>query len=845
VADTPAPAEPFDIDPPACFYLGREYDLKSKQVQAEKYVMVDAREFCTHGVIVGMTGSGKTGLAISLLEEVAIDGYPAIIIDPKGDLTNLLLQFPNLPPAEFAKWLNAEDAQAKGLTVEQYAQQLADRWKQGLEETGQTVDRIDRLKKAGNFRIYTPGSEMGLPLSILGSFAAPKGDLADEFLTKKIEATATALLGLTGISSDPMQSREHILVSQLLFRAWKEKKDLDLPQLIRQIEKPPFQTVGTYSLETFFPAKERVKFASSLNNVLAAPGFATWTSGESLDLAGMLFRAGKPQHLIFYVAHLDDTQRMFFITLLLEEVLSWTRRQSGTSNLRAMVYFDEVFGYLPPHPHNPPSKQPLLTLLKQGRAFGVGVVLATQNPVDLDYKALSNAGTWFIGKLTTERDKARLLEGLESVSREQGTLTDRGYLEKVIASLSNRIFLMHSIHRNEPTLFQSRWALSFLRGPMTREQVALLMKPYKKTTEEPVAVMAIPICAKCFKELPPDTADVCPHCAGYPWTRPLVRDADRAFRESLQKVAPVPATLPEQKDPPLVAIPITPATPATPGDTSAQQPVLPPDVTQFYLPINVSKPAGGTLEYRAWVLGFAEVVFVVDKRAGKEHREVIRLLAPPAAPGHPIQWGEATAISDKLAGKPDASGVWGPAPEAMDTGRKLKGLEKTFAEHLYSTRKLDLLENRTLGLISEVGESADAFRQRCRTEAENEARAALEMERAKFKPRFEALDMTLPDEMPKKSVSLWQWLTGSGGTSGSTVQMSDNPKERKLLADYEAKKAEIQKKWQRAGEEVVPLQVKPRKTDVRVTHFGLVWMPYWRSQRGGKTELTPAYSANG
>ncbi len=826
MSDTSAPAETFDIDPPACFYLGREYDLATKQVQPEKYVMVEARDFCTHGVIVGMTGSGKTGLAISLLEEVAIDGYPSIIIDPKGDLTNLLLQFPELPASEFAKWVNAEDAQAKGLSVEEYAKQMAERWQQGLKDTGQEVDRVKRLKEAGSFRIYTPGSEMGLPLSILGSFAAPKPKLADEFLTQKVEATATALLGLTGISTDPMQSREHILVSRLLFESWQKGQDLDLGKLIRQIEKPPFQTVGTYSLETFFPAKERVKFASVLNNVLAAPGFQTWTRGEALDLAGMLYRAGKPQQLIFYVAHLDDTQRMFFITLLLEEVLSWTRRQSGTSNLRALVYFDEVFGYLPPHPHNPPSKQPLLTLLKQARAFGVGVVLATQNPVDLDYKALSNAGTWFVGKLQTERDKARLLEGLESVGREQGTLTDRAYLEKVIASLGSRVFLMHSIHRSKPTLMQSRWALSFLRGPMTREQVSQLMQPFKTPIDEPTPVMAIPICQRCHQELPPDTSDTCPHCAGYPWARPQVRDVDRAFRESLQpQAAPPVATL---------------AAPLPAADTTTHPPVLPPDVTQFILPITTARPAGSGLEYRAQVLGFAEVVYVIDKRAGREHRETVRLLAPPALPGHPILWNEGQVVSEKFAGRPQADASWGPAPEALDTGRKLKSLEKAFGEYLHSTRKLDLYENRLLDLISTVSESEDAFRQRCRAAAEAEARAALELERAKFKPKFEALDMKLPDEMPKKSTSIWSWF-GLGGNTSSAIQSADDPKQRKLLADYEAKKAEIHTKWQRAAEEVGSMQVKPRKTDLRVTHFGLVWLPYWRTQRGGQVELTSAY----
>src|SRR4051812_25897574 len=461
-----------------------------------------------------MTGSGKTGLSIALLEEAAIDAIPAILIDPKGDLTNLLLQFPDLDPTQFERWLNPEDARQKDLSTRQYAEQLAARWRQGLAETGQTPARIGYLRDAADYRIYTPGSEAGLPLSLLGSFAAPREQLPHEALTQKIDATATALLGLTGIAADPVQSREHILIAQLLLHAWTNGRDLDLGDLIRDIQDPPVRTVGVYNLETFFPAKDRLKLASTLNNVLAAPGFATWTAGEPLDLSAMLYRAGRPQHLIFYVAHLDDSQRMFFITLLLAEVLSWTRKQPGTTNLRALLYFDEVFGYIPPHPANPPSKAPLLTLLKQARAFGVGVLLATQNPVDLDYKALSNAGTWFVGKLQTERDKARLLDGLESVAAEYGTLTDRGYLEKVIASLGNRVFLLHNINQGQPRLFQTRWALSFLRGPMTREEVRRVMEPIKRA---PQVAVAAKLCNHCGAEVPPGVGNRCPECGKNPW----------------------------------------------------------------------------------------------------------------------------------------------------------------------------------------------------------------------------------------------------------------------------------------------------------------------------------------
>jgi predicted RNA-binding Zn-ribbon protein involved in translation (DUF1610 family) len=800
-AATPAA---FDIEQPACFYLGREYDLNTKTVLPDKYVMYNARDLTTHGVVVGMTGSGKTGLCISLLEEAAIDGIPCVILDPKGDLTNLLLQFPDLSAGKFADWVNQEDALQKGLTVPAYAEQVASRWRQGLTETAQTPERISRLKASSEWRIYTPGSEAGLPLSILGTFAAPKADMPREVLTQKIDATATALLGLTGIAADPVQSREHILIAQLLLHFWSTGKDLDLPGLILHIQNPPIRTVGAYNLETFFPAKERLKFASSLNNVLAAPSFLTWTTGEPLDLASMLYKAGKPQQLIFYIAHLDDTQRMFFTTLLLEEMLSWTRRQSGTSNLRALLYFDEVFGYLPPHPANPPSKGPLLTLLKQARAFGVGVLLATQNPVDLDYKALSNAGTWFIGKLQTERDKMRLLEGLETVAAEHGTLTDRSYLETVISSLGNRIFLLHDIHRPAPVLFQSRWALSFLRGPMTKDQVSRLMEPVKKASAAP---MAIPLCTHCHQELTPEVGDRCPHCGQPPWANAQFRKQDKEYREQLRRAAPADSSF------------------------SSRPPVLPPDVKQFYLAPSV--PAA-SIVYQPCVLGIGEIAFAVDKRKGKEHTEAIRLLARPAAAGHPIDWDRAETLNGRLATAPLPGAQWDSVPDSLDTGRKLKALEKAFAEYLYSTRKLSLIENRTLGLVSDPGETLDSFRDRCRRAAATEAAQALAMEKAKFTPRFQALGMTIPEDprgTDESGSSILGWLFSAMLPSSKDKRPPSSrqeEKERKLKADYQAKQAEIHEKWKRVGEEYTAIQVKPRKADVRVTHFGLAWAPKTR-----------------
>jgi hypothetical protein len=791
----------FDIEQPASFYLGREYDLDRRAVHADKYVLYDARDLTTHGVVVGMTGSGKTGLCISVLEEAAIDGIPTVIVDPKGDLTNLLLQFPDLDPKRFEPWVNEEDARQKKLSKADYAKQLAEHARQGLLETGQSPERIARLAASAEWRIYTPGSESGLPLSILGAFAAPKDKMPREALTQKIDATATALLGLTGIAADPVQSREHILIAQLLLHAWTNGRDLDLAGLIMQLQNPPLRTVGAYNLEAFFPAKDRLKFASTLNNVLAAPSFSTWTTGEPLDLGAMLYRGGKPQQLIFYIAHLDDTQRMFFTTLLLEEVLNWTRRQSGTTNLRALLYFDEVCGYLPPHPANPPSKAPLLTLLKQARAFGVGVLLATQNPVDLDYKALSNAGTWFVGKLQTERDKARLLDGLESVAAETGTLTDRRYLETIISSLSQRVFLLHDIHRPGPVLFQSRWALSFLRGPMTREQVARLMEPLKQQA----APLAIPLCTKCHAELGPDVTDRCPVCGQPPWAADQARLQDKAFRETLTKAA-LAAT--------------------KPADTSSVEhlpPVLPQDLTQFYLAPTTPLPQNAAVEYQPLVLGCAEITFVVNKRQGVEHVQTVALLAAPVSSGSPVAWEKAQPLLAPFAASPLPAARWASVPPTLDTARKLKALEKAFADYLYGSQRLSLYENRTLGMTSAAGETLAAFQERCRSAAKVEMQKALEMEKVKFAPKFEALDMNIDDEGKSLGGAVLGWMFGSKYASPR-----QEDKQRRLRGDYQAKRAEMEEKWKRAGEEATPIQVKPRKSDVRVTRFGLAWAPVQR-----------------
>ena len=438
-----------DFEKLGVFYLGRPYDLNHKQ-PGEGLVLYDSKDLVTHAVCVGMTGSGKTGLCLALLEEAAIDGIPAIAIDPKGDLTNLLLTFPDLKPEDFLPWVNEEDASKKNLSLDQYAAQQAETWKKGLAEWGQDGARIKKLREAADFSIYTPGSNAGISVSILKSFAAPPQIIRDddELMRERVNTTATSLLGLLSIDADPIKSREHILISTILHKAWTEGKDLDIGALIQQIQSPPVTRVGVMDLESFFPAKERFELAMTLNNLLAAPGFGAWMEGEPLDIQQILYTpGGKPRVAIFSIAHLNDSERMFFVSLLLNQTLGWMRTQSGTTSLRAIVYMDEIFGYFPPVA-NPPSKQPLLTLLKQGRAFGLGVVLVTQNPVDLDYKGLSNAGTWFIGRLQTERDKAKVLEGLEGVAAGTGKGFDRQRMEEILAGLGNRVFLLNNVHED-------------------------------------------------------------------------------------------------------------------------------------------------------------------------------------------------------------------------------------------------------------------------------------------------------------------------------------------------------------------------------------------------------------
>ena len=467
-----------DFEKLGAFYLGKRHDTAEDNT-TDDLVLYDAKDLTTHAVIIGMTGSGKTGLGVGILEEAAMDNIPVIAIDPKGDLGNLMLTFPDFAPADFLPWINTRAASDKGQTPDEYAAGQAALWKKGLAGWGQDGARIAKFREKTDISIYTPGSNAGQPISVLQSFSAPPAALLEDgdLYRERVQATATGILSLLGIDADPITSREHILISQILDHAWQDSRSLDIASLIAAIQSPPIEKIGVMDIESFYPSKDRFGLAMRLNNLLAAPGFSVWMEGEALDTSKLLYtESGKPRISIMSIAHLDDNERMFFVAMLLNDLIGWMRAQQGTSSLRAILYMDEIFGYMPPVA-NPPTKRLLLTMLKQARAYGLGLVLATQNPVDLDYKGLSNTGTWFIGRLQTERDKARVMEGLEGAS--EGGKFDRQKMERTLAGLGKRRFLLHNVHEDEAVVFNTRWVMSYLAGPMTRDQIKALMSDRK------------------------------------------------------------------------------------------------------------------------------------------------------------------------------------------------------------------------------------------------------------------------------------------------------------------------------------------------------------------------------
>jgi hypothetical protein len=666
-----------DYEKLGVFYLGREFDPAANTL-TDDLVLYDSKDLTTHAVCVGMTGSGKTGLCLSLLEEAAIDGVPAICIDPKGDLGNLMLTFPNLAPGDFEPWVDAGDAARKGVSVAQFAAKTAETWKNGLAEWDQKPERIGRLRAAADVAIYTPGAETGLPLSVLRSFSPTVGseggqsplgtvpELQSGALRDRVGAVVSGLLSLLGIEADPIGSREHILLANILEGAWRAGLSLDMTGLIQAVQKPAFDKLGAFDLETFFPAKDRLKLAMSINSLIASPGFATWMQGEPLDAQRLLFTPeGKPRISIISIAHLNDAERMFIVTLVLNEVIAWMRNQSGTGSLRAILYMDEIFGFFPPTA-NPPSKQPMLTLLKQARAVGLGVVLATQNPVDLDYKGLANCGTWFIGRLQTERDKLRVIEGLKSALPGAEGGAD---LEALMGSLTQRVFLMRNVHEDAPVLMKTRWALSYLRGPLTGPEISRVMSSRKSAGTAAAAA-----------------ANNSPASAAPPATRPAVGAG----------------------------------------------------ISEYFL--SPTKGAGSVL-YKPMIAGFAKLHFV-DSKLALDDWQTAGWLAPFDDGAGNASWEDASQdlkLKSRLAAAPAEGAEYGelpgPALRAASYSTWAKGLES----HLYEKARAHLLWSEAFKTASRAGETEGDFRARLTLAAREKRDAAVTELRKRWQAKLQQL----------------------------------------------------------------------------------------------------------
>ncbi len=824
------------IEKLGAFYIGRRYDLENSKCTDET-VMYDARDLTTHAVCLGMTGSGKTGLCIDILEEAALDSVPAIIIDPKGDITNLMLTFPELLPSDFRPWVNIDDARRKGLTVDEYSETVSKTWRSGLAQWNQSPDRIKALKSSAEFTVFTPGSDAGVGISILSALTPPNTswETDAELIREQIQGVVNALLSLVEIDADPLSSREYILLSSIIEHYWRKQESLDLPLLITSIQSPPVEKLGVFDVEAFFPSKERFKFAIAMNSIIASPDFQSWLGGEPLDINSLLYTPqGKPRHSIIYLAHLSDSQRMFFVTLLLERMVSWMRTQSGTTSLRALLYFDEVFGFLPPVAE-PPSKKPLLRLLKQARAFGLGLVLTTQNPMDIDYKAMSNAGTWFIGRLQTDRDKQRLLDGLESISAQSGSGFNRGEIDRIISSLDSRVFLLHNVHEDETEVFQTRWAMSYLRGPLTRDQVRSF-KQKQLHTEQTVNTKTEPV------------------------------------KEVVSEPAP---------------------------KSSRVLPAMPPGIRQVFLPVEKTKGqvldiadtgTGQKIElvYQPVLVALGKVSFVNRKR-NISKTDVRSFLLQPGSSDIVTNWNQAEIKPfpvDKLAHSPEPDALFSEShPAEWTAAKSLKHMSKDFSNHLYYNSVLEIPFNPVLKLNASPEESVADFTVRCREKAKELRDIEVDKLREKTRTKLDRLQTRLArkerkleedkdDYRGRKSeelLSAGESLAGLFGLFGrrrSSV-LSSAARRRRMTnsakADIEESKEEIERleedikeleeeirekaeaiveKWEAALEETDILEVKPRRTDVQITLVSPAWLPVYivgGADNGASTRV-PAFS---
>ncbi len=765
----------FFIEAPTTFYMGRRYNPDTGRL-IDDVVYYDSRDLVTHAVVVGMTGSGKTGLCITLLEEAVMDKIPAIVIDPKGDITNLLLTFPNLSPEEFLPWINQDDAQRAGLTPQEHARDVSQLWREGLASWGIGPQRIQEMKNNAVFSIFTPGSDSGLPISIVDAMQPPIEGWAgrEEQHRERISGIVTALLALTGMKVST-RDREHVLISNIIEYAWMQGLPLKLDDIIVQVQHPPFNKLGVFDVNSFFPEKERFKLAIELNNIIASPTFKTWLQGEPLDVRNLLYTPdGKPRVSIFYIAHLNDVQRSFIITLLLESVLAWMRTLGGTSSLRALVYFDEIFGHFPPYPKNPPTKEPLLRLLKQARAFGIGMVLATQNPGDLDYKGLSNAGTWFIGKLQTENDKKKVLDGLATASTAANPI-DLSRMDTLLSTINPRVFVLNNIHdAGGPILMHTRWAMCYLAGPLTRTEVSMLMAPQKQYTypggQIPQPYASQPPSRMPAPSLPPQSlpgfAEAPPSLPAFnpPPSLPEVGQQPTGFgAPPVPPAYSAPQYTPSQQ-------PYTPSAPVSVPPPQQQDSGLPPgfstnppsitsDIMQFFLPTNINLQQAlsfwertnqrqayvnqrAIIAYRPFLLVQCQVRYM-DRKFSVNTVQTYAYHVFGVERSGLIHWDEHVALPvdrKSLLDKPYEQVIYAELPSGLTDKKRLAALEKEVVDYLYQTAAVTLLANDTLGIYGKPGMPPNDFQAMVNSAAKEQRDAEIDQLTARYGRDFDRLE---------------------------------------------------------------------------------------------------------
>lgn len=811
------------IDPKK-FYLGNYTDGQGNRT--DEKLLYDPEDLNTHCVITGMTGSGKTGLGIALLEEIALKNIPAIIIDPKGDLTNLLLHFPELKGEDFSPWIDPEAPLREGKDLYSIAEETAENWRKGLADWGFGSEEIAALNKI-SYTVYTPGSTVGNPVNIMSSFDAPTGIwyAEDEDIREKISTSVTALLDLIGISNiDPIQSREHILLSNIIEQYWSMNKSIDIEEMINAITDPPFEKLGALSIETMYPAKERMKLALMLNNFLASPTFQSWSKGPNLDIGKMLFKEdGRARFNIFYIQHLSDHERMFFVTMLYSQVEAWMRTQTGTGNLRLAVYFDEIAGYLPAA-GNPASRQIILRMLKQARAFGVSMILSSQNPIDFDYKALSNAGTWFIGHLQTEQDKNRLLDGLTTSAGQ----IDRSQANRLISSLGKRQFLYMNVHKPGLKVFATRWAMNFLAGPLTRNLIPSLIEYGLSESNNSSTII----------------------------------DADKASEDSnLQEGENTMAINPNEE----AAI------------SDGSKPVVASTINEYYRrseksPADVGASSDQITYIPVW---YAEAETRIFQRKYNLDFSVKKaaLVDDPELRGLSVRWDnyEVDPIDPALLDtRPEGlEPKYEAAPEWMLDARGAKSRESDFIESIYRNGNVKIRANEDLKVYADPNTSDEDFLQLCREKISEASQIEREKITKAYQKIVDKLEVKIrkaeadvqdrSDKMNSRNLEKYgaygelalSLLTGRRRSVSSSLNKTglsntaQNALEKAQLVLDAAKSeletetdnfknalGDIESRWEKIAENATEVTIAPLKKDIYTDYFGILWEPYYLNDAG-------------